>query len=47
MPAERGCAPSALAATEQSTLLSDGYPAAATRLSMAKGMARLFEAGGD
>jgi predicted Zn-dependent protease len=36
-----------LGATEQATLLSNGYPAAATRLSMAKGMARLFEAGGD
>jgi len=36
-----------LGATEQATLLSDGYPAAATRLSMAKGMARLFDAGGN
>lgn len=36
-----------LGAAEQVTLLSDSYPAAATRLSMAKGMARLFDADGN
>ena len=35
-----------LGAVEQASLLSDGHPAAATRLSMAKGMERLFGAEG-
>jgi len=36
-----------LGTVEQSTLLSNAYPAAASRLSMARGMARLFNAGAE